>query len=79
MNIIVNNSPYTIRDIELLFEDEKFMIVEDTDLSRLAVELGAFKSTSAARRAGRSGPIPKGWTEWKVSKKQRAWIWNPSE
>lgn len=79
MNIIVASSPYTVRDIELLFGDELFMVIEDMDLSRLAVELGAFKSTSEARRANRSGPIPKGWTEWKVSKKQRAWIWNPSE
>lgn len=78
MNIVIRNSPYTSRDIEILFENEEVRVFDDTDMSRLAVELGAFKSTSQARRSGRSGPIPKGWTEWKVSKKQRAWIWNPS-
>jgi len=80
MNIIVKQSAWTDRDIELLFEDEEVHFTEATDLSVLMKELGIFKSTSDARRAGRVGPIPTGFTfEFKASKKAMIWIWNPTE
>jgi hypothetical protein len=41
-------------------------------------EMNIFTSTSEARRAGRDGPIPQGFTnDFKASKKRRLWIWNP--
>ena len=79
-NVIVNQSAWTERDIELLFEDEIVHFTNATDLSVLMKEMGIFNSTSEARRAGRVGPIPKGFTfEFKASKKCRLWIWNPTE
>lgn len=79
MNIIISNSKWILSDIETLFGDEKIVFELPMDLSALAVKLGAYSSRSQARKAGRVGPIPEGWTEWKVNKKMRAWIWNPSE
>ena len=79
-NIIVKQSKWTDRDIELLFEDEEVHFTDADELSVLMKELGIFKSTSEARRAGRFGPIPEGFTfEFKASKKVRLWIWNPTE
>jgi len=79
-NVIVSNEFVQERDIELLFGDEDVHFTQATDLSVLMKELGVFDSTSAARRAGRVGPIPTGFTfEFKASKKRRLWIWNPTE
>ena len=79
-NIIVNNSKWIERDIELLFGDEEVHFTDADDLSILMKELGIFKSTSEARRAGRVGPIPNGFTfKFKASKKVMLWIWNPTE
>ena len=79
-NVIIKQSAWTERDIELLFEDEEVHFTDATDLSVLMKEMGIFKSTSQARQAGRFGPIPSGFTfEFKASKKRRLWIWNPSE
>lgn len=79
-NVIVKQSNWTERDIELLFGDEEVHFTDADDLSILMKEMGIFTSTSEARRAGRVGPIPSGFTfEFKASKKCRLWIWNPSE
>lgn len=78
-NLVVMDSPYTASDLETLFCGEEIRLIENTDLSSLAVQLGGYKSKSQARKAGRVGPIPLGWTEWKVNKLRRVWIWNPSE
>lgn len=79
-NVIVRNSAWTDRDIELLFDNEEIHFTDATDLSVLMKEMGIFKSTSDARRAGRVGPIPDGFTfEFKASKKVMLWIWNPTE
>ncbi|CAL9980949.1 hypothetical protein VPHD69_0239 [Vibrio phage D69] len=79
MNIIIHNSKWTESDLKTLFGDEPVGFWDGDELSHLAVELGAYVSTSQARKAGRVGPIPKGWTEWKPNKKMRAWLWNPTE
>lgn len=79
MNLVVETSKWRPRDLVNLFGDEEVVMVPDMDLSNLAVKIGAYESTSKARKAGRVGPIPKGWTEWKASKKIMVWIWNPSE
>ena len=79
MNLVVETSKWRPRDLVNLFGDEEVIMVPDMDLSNLAVQIGAYDSTSKARKAGRVGPIPSGWTEWKASKKIMVWIWNPSE
>lgn len=78
-NVVVESSPWTTRDLELLFLDEFVYFTKCTELPDLLVELGIYKSRSEARRAGRSGPISHGFIELKASKKKRLWIWNPSE
>lgn len=79
-NIIITSSAWLESDIEILFGDEQVFFAESDEMSALMRELGIFPSASAARRAGREGPIADGWTaEFKASKKRRIWIWNPTE
>lgn len=79
-NVIVRSSAWTQRDIEHLFSGEPVHFTDARDFPNLLVEIGVFASTSKARHAGRSGPIPDGWTDnYKASKKRRIWIWNPTE
>lgn len=79
-NIIITSSAWLESDIKTLFGDEQVFFAESDEMSALMRELGVFTSASAARRAGREGPIPDGWTaEFKASKKRRIWIWNPTE
>ena len=79
-NIIITSSPWQESDVKTLFGDEQVFFAESDELSALMRELEVFPSASAARRAGREGPIPEGWTaEFKASKKRRLWIWNPTE
>ena len=79
-NVVVKSSPWTEDDIHTLFGDEEVHFTEANDLPGLLKELGIFKSTTQARKAGRDGPIPEGFTaEFKASKKRRIWIWNPTE
>lgn len=85
MNIIVSDSKWVQSDIAALFGDfnncveEDVMFVNDIPMPNLLVKLGVFKSTSQARRAGRIGDIPKGWSQYKASRKVTLWIWNPTE
>lgn len=79
MNLIVIESKWIPSDLPTLFGDEEVEWISNQDLSNLAVDIGAYKSTSEARRANRFGPIPSGWTEWKANKKTFVFIWNPSE
>lgn len=78
-NIIIMSCKVQPTDQEILFGDEPVHLTTTTDLSRLLVEVGVYKTTSEARRAGREGQVAEGWTdEFKASKKRRIWIWNPS-
>lgn len=79
MNIVVKQSDWKEDDMEIVFNGEEFQFTECEDLSTLMKEIGAFPSTSQARKAGRSGEIPKGFTEFKANKKKWIWIWNPSK
>jgi hypothetical protein len=79
MNIVVASSRWRQADIKLLYADEDVKFVDDVPVPNLLVALGIFPSTSKARHAGRVGDIPKGWTEYKASKKETLWIWNPTE
>lgn len=79
MNIVIHGSPYTMRDIELLFPGEEVLEVMAVSLPDLLKRLNIYRSTSQAMRAGRKGPIPSGYTELKASKKRTIYIWNPSE
>ena len=79
-NVIIKNSAWRESDIETLFEDEQVFFAESDEMGALMREMKIFPSAGAARRAGRAGPVPAGWTaEFKASKKRRIWIWNPSE
>ena len=84
-NVIIKNSAWSKEDVAALFSDldgnvEQVFFAESDEMGALMRELGIFPSASAARRAGREGPVPAGWTaEFKASKKRRLWIWNPSE
>lgn len=79
-NVVIKGSAWLESDIETLFGDEEVFFAESDELGALMRELGVFPSASAARRAGREGPVPDGWTaEFKASKKRRLWIWNPTE
>lgn len=79
-NVIINGSEWIESDAKTLFGDEQVFFAESDEMGALMRELGVFPSASAARRAGREGPIPAGWTaEFKASKKRRIWIWNPDE
>lgn len=61
-------------------KEEPIYFTGAVDLPNLLVELGAYKSTSEARRAGREGLIPKGYTELRASKKYGTiYIWNPEK
>lgn len=79
-NVIITGSKWIESDVKTLFGDEQVFFAESDEMSALMRELGVYSSASAARRAGRVGPIPDGWTaEFKASKKRRIWIWNPTE
>ena len=79
-NIIITRSKWIESDVKTLFGDEQVFFADSYEMSVLMRELGVYTSASAARRAGRVGPIPAGWTaEFKASKKRRLWIWNPTE
>ena len=77
MNVVVEGSSYTLRDLELLFPDEPVVLVKEMPLPSLLKLLKVYKSANQAIRAGRTGDIPKGFTELKASKKVTLWIWNP--
>jgi len=79
-NVIITGSSWLESDVKTLFGDEQVFFADSDEMGALMRELGVFPSASAARRAGREGPIPAGWTaEFKASKKRRIWIWNPTE
>ena len=78
-NIIVDNGNVLDSDKELIFGDEEVITTEVMSLPNLLHTLGVYKSTSQARKAGRVGDIPTGYTEYKASKKVRLFIWNPTE
>ena len=83
-NIVVDTPHLQDGDIESIFGDgrghvEEVLYTREVPLDVLLRDLGIYKSTSEARRAGRSGPIPSGYTELKASRIHRLYIWNPSE
>ena len=66
-------------DAAALWGDEPHSVVEARHLPDLLVKLGVYKTFSEARRAGREGPIPEGFTlEMRASKRHLVTIWNPS-
>ena len=77
MNVIVKTNHLLDTDKETLFGEEDVHYCYHGMLPNLLVELGLYKSTSQARRSGRVGSIPKGWTEMKGNKRNKLWIWNP--
>lgn len=74
-------------DIENMFGDWDG-VVEDTvawfdpaneTMAHLMVQAGAFSSVTQARKNGWDKPVPGGFTEHKVGKHTRIWVWNPFE
>lgn len=79
-NVIMQGSCHEPGDPQTLWEDEPWAFSSARDLPGLLVECGHYKSTSAARRAGRDGPIPAGFTMLKASKKcPQFCVWNPTK
>jgi hypothetical protein len=84
VNVIIEGSKIEPGDADLLFGDgrstELYQTIAAQDLPQLLVKLGIYATTSDARRAGRTGPIPPGFTLMKASKQVRVLaIWNPTE
>tara|TARA_Y100000592_G_C5396454_1_gene280885 strand:- start:747 stop:986 length:240 start_codon:yes stop_codon:yes gene_type:complete len=79
MNIVVQSSKYTPRDLELIFPNEQVIAVPNVPLPTLLKMLKVYKSAGEAIRAGRTGEIPTGYTELKASKKRTIYIWNPTD
>lgn len=69
----------SVNDFDNVFNNESFVVSKSESLQELMVELGLFKSRSAARAAGRVGPIPDGYTEFKGNKKTFLYLWNPTD
>lgn len=65
------------KSLETWQKEDPIHYSQAEDLQALMLEVGAYKTKSEAMRAGRSGPIPKGYSEYKASKKIRLWLWNP--
>ncbi len=79
-NVIITGSKWIESDVKTLFGDEQVFFADSDEMGALMRELGVYKSANEARRCGRAGPVPEGWTaEFKASKKRRLWIWNPTE
>ena len=79
-NIVIKSSSWQESDLETLFGKEQVKFIEACDMQSLVVELGLYSSKGQAFKAGRKGAIPKGFTdEFKATKKDRLWIWNPKE
>ena len=79
MNIVIQGSPFTPRDLAVIFPDEPVLVVPNTGIPNMLKALGVYKSSNQAIRAGRIGEIPTGYTEFKASKKVTLYIWNPTE
>jgi hypothetical protein len=83
MNFISIKAP--MGDAEMMFGDENGKDTDPTALfdpanetmAHLMVQAGAFSSLTQARKNGWDKPIPDGWSEAKVGKHTRIWIWNP--
>jgi hypothetical protein len=78
MNIVIESSTYTPRDLEILFPNEQVICVRNMPLPSLLKTLKIYKSSNQAISAGRTGQIPHGYTELKASKKVTLYIWNPT-
>lgn len=79
MNVVIWNEFVKTTDKETLFSDEPVIFSKETELPNLLKEIGVYKSTSQARKAGRCGRVPDGWSVIKASKKVELFIWNPME
>lgn len=85
-NIIIKSSAWQEGDDITMFADrhgdlhgEEVLYLDAPSLEVLYRDLGIYKSSSEAKRAGKGGPIPTGYSELKASKKCRVYMWNPTE
>jgi hypothetical protein len=83
INYISLNAP--MGDAEKVFGDWNGVIEDEVRLfdaanetmAHLMVGAGAFSSLTQARKNGWDRPIPHGYSEHKVGKHTRIWVWNP--
>jgi len=83
-NVVVGKA-WRLSELDTLFaryrqkvDLKEIHFTEAVNLETLALELGAYKSKGEARRAGRVGPIPSGWTMTWINKRRMVYIWNPA-
>ena len=81
ISVVIGNRKQKIHDS--IFCDhndstEPVYYTKASNLETLCYELGGYKSKSEARRAGRYGEIPKGYSEMWLNKKTRLYIYNYS-
>ena len=81
INVVIEDSPWVQRDLEIIFDEGDAIVFVNSSvpIERFLADFNVYKSSSEARRAGKQGLFPKGYTEMKASKKVRLFIWNPSE
>ncbi len=78
MNFIHSSLPETDRELFFgpLDTGEQFLVFDqDHSMANMAVMIGAFPSTSQARKNGWARPVPPGFSEHKIGKR-RFWILN---
>ena len=66
-------------DREKMFGDEPADTFDPANetMAHLMLFAGAFSSLTQARKNGWDKPVTTGWSEHKVGKHTRLWIWNP--
>ena len=78
-NVIIKNGHERPTDLALFFgEQEEAFLLEATDWADVLVQLGIFPSKSQARKNGRAGPLPPGFSEHKIGK-NFVWLLNATE
>lgn len=61
------------------FFEGKVVKSQETRLPQLLKDIGFFKSTSEARRAGYDGEVPKGWNEIQTNSGKYLSLFNPTK
>lgn len=71
MNVVVGRG----EPPDWAWDDEPYVRSLDMTLPALLCGLGIYGTRSEARRAGRDGPVPFGFTQLRASKIHTIWIW----
>lgn len=71
MNVVVGHG----EPPEWAWGSEPYVRSLDETLPALLCGMGIYRTRSEARRAGRDGPVPFGFTQLRASKTKTIWIW----